>query len=64
MLYKSVDLFLYDNLRHVKRKKKVLKEILENNGFTLYISKERKEKGACYQLINEMWLNDREFYFK
>ena len=59
MLYKSVDLFLYDNdLRHVKRKVKVLKEILENNGFTLYISKERKEKGACYQVINEMGRND------
>ena len=28
------------------------------------IFKERKEKGAYYQLINEMRLNDREFYFK
>ena len=28
------------------------------------IFKEREEKGAYYQLINEIRLNDREFYFK
>ena len=28
------------------------------------IFKERGEKGAYYQLINKMRLNDREFYFK
>lgn len=25
---------------------------------------EREEKGAYYQLVNEMRLNDREFYFR
>ena len=28
------------------------------------IFKKREEKDAYYQLINEMWLNDREFYLK
>ena len=28
------------------------------------IFKEREEKGDFYQLMNEMRLNDREFYFK
>ena len=28
------------------------------------IFKEKEEKGVYYQLINEMQLNDREFYLK